>query len=112
MSHAKRKQTLSPLAPRQQPHVIRSPRRRLAVEVTLQNRLENAYNSSLRLQYSANLHFSTLSVRVTLNSSSACAVCEKHVTNVQNSLSPFLVVFGMKPKLRIKVRLPHHMLKC
>ncbi|XP_048881242.1 integrin alpha-10 [Brienomyrus brachyistius] len=48
---------------RQEPHVIRSPRRRLAVEVTLQNRLENAYNSSLTLQYSANLHFSTLSVR-------------------------------------------------
>uniref|UniRef100_W5KLR2 Integrin subunit alpha 10 n=1 Tax=Astyanax mexicanus TaxID=7994 RepID=W5KLR2_ASTMX len=48
---------------RQQPYVIRSPRRRLAVEVQLQNRLENAYNTSLTLQYSRNLHFSSLSIR-------------------------------------------------
>ncbi|XP_030640561.1 integrin alpha-10 [Chanos chanos] len=48
---------------RQQPFVIRSPRRRLAVEVQLQNRLENAYNTSLTLQYSRNLHFSSLSIR-------------------------------------------------
>lgn len=49
---------------RQRPYVIRSPRRRLAVEVQLQNRLENAYNTSLTLQYSRNLHFSSLSIRV------------------------------------------------
>lgn len=49
---------------RQQPYVIRSPRRRLAVEVQLQNRLENAYNTSLTLHYSKNLHFSSLSIRV------------------------------------------------
>uniref|UniRef100_A0A672LN46 Integrin subunit alpha 10 n=1 Tax=Sinocyclocheilus grahami TaxID=75366 RepID=A0A672LN46_SINGR len=48
---------------RQQPYVIRSPRRRLAVEVQLQNRLENAYNTSLTLHYSKNLHFSSLSIR-------------------------------------------------
>uniref|UniRef100_A0A8C1V394 Integrin, alpha 10 n=1 Tax=Cyprinus carpio TaxID=7962 RepID=A0A8C1V394_CYPCA len=49
---------------RQQPYVIRSPRRRLAVEVQLQNQLENAYNTSLTLHYSKNLHFSSLSIRV------------------------------------------------
>ncbi|XP_046870437.1 integrin alpha-10 [Hypomesus transpacificus] len=48
---------------RQMPYVIRSPRRRLSVEVQLQNRLENAYNTSLTLQYSRNLHFSSLSIR-------------------------------------------------
>uniref|UniRef100_A0AAX7SVY6 VWFA domain-containing protein n=1 Tax=Astatotilapia calliptera TaxID=8154 RepID=A0AAX7SVY6_ASTCA len=48
---------------RQKPYVIRSPRRRLAVEVQLQNRLENAYNTSLTLHYSRNLHFSSLSIR-------------------------------------------------
>uniref|UniRef100_A0A3Q4GDK0 Integrin, alpha 10 n=1 Tax=Neolamprologus brichardi TaxID=32507 RepID=A0A3Q4GDK0_NEOBR len=47
----------------QKPYVIRSPRRRLAVEVQLQNRLENAYNTSLTLHYSHNLHFSSLSIR-------------------------------------------------
>lgn len=49
---------------RQKPYVIRSPRRRLVVEVQLQNRLENAYNTSLKLHYSRNLHFSSLSIRV------------------------------------------------
>uniref|UniRef100_A0A7N6AU02 VWFA domain-containing protein n=1 Tax=Anabas testudineus TaxID=64144 RepID=A0A7N6AU02_ANATE len=48
---------------KQKPYVIRSPRRRLAVEVQLQNRLENAYNTSLTLHYSRNLHFSSLSIR-------------------------------------------------
>ncbi|MFT7808519.1 integrin alpha-10 [Arapaima gigas] len=48
---------------KQKPYVIRSPRRRLAVEVTLHNRLENAYNSSLMLFYSRNLHFSSVSFR-------------------------------------------------
>uniref|UniRef100_A0A665TRY0 Integrin, alpha 10 n=1 Tax=Echeneis naucrates TaxID=173247 RepID=A0A665TRY0_ECHNA len=47
---------------RQKPYVIRSPRRRLAVEVQLQNRLENAYNTSLTLHYSRNLHFSSLTL--------------------------------------------------
>uniref|UniRef100_A0A8C6TLZ7 Integrin, alpha 10 n=1 Tax=Neogobius melanostomus TaxID=47308 RepID=A0A8C6TLZ7_9GOBI len=45
------------------PYVIRSPRRRLAVEVQLENRLENAYNTSLTVHYSRNLHFSSLSIR-------------------------------------------------
>lgn len=49
---------------RQQPYIIHSPRRRLAVEVQLQNQLENAYNTSLILYYSKNLHFSSLSIRV------------------------------------------------
>uniref|UniRef100_A0AAY4C6Y6 VWFA domain-containing protein n=1 Tax=Denticeps clupeoides TaxID=299321 RepID=A0AAY4C6Y6_9TELE len=48
---------------RQKPFVVRSPRRRLAVVVQLENRLENAYNTSLTLQYSRNLHFSSLSIR-------------------------------------------------
>lgn len=48
---------------RQKPYVIRSPRRRLTVEVQLENRLENAYNTSLTLHYSRNLHFSSLTIR-------------------------------------------------
>uniref|UniRef100_A0AAV2MCI2 VWFA domain-containing protein n=1 Tax=Knipowitschia caucasica TaxID=637954 RepID=A0AAV2MCI2_KNICA len=48
---------------RQKPYLIRSPRRRLSVEVQLQNTLENAYNTSLTLHYSRNLHFSSLSIR-------------------------------------------------
>uniref|UniRef100_A0AAX7UX73 VWFA domain-containing protein n=1 Tax=Astatotilapia calliptera TaxID=8154 RepID=A0AAX7UX73_ASTCA len=56
---------------RQKPYVIRSPRRRLAVEVQLQNRLENAYNTSLTLHYSRNLHFSSLSIRIECTALSA-----------------------------------------
>uniref|UniRef100_A0A8D3CW20 Integrin subunit alpha 10 n=1 Tax=Scophthalmus maximus TaxID=52904 RepID=A0A8D3CW20_SCOMX len=59
---------------RQKPYVIRSPRRRLAVEVQLQNRLENAYNTSLTLHYSRNLHFSSLSIRVEKHSVHLCNV--------------------------------------
>uniref|UniRef100_A0A8C5ET31 VWFA domain-containing protein n=1 Tax=Gouania willdenowi TaxID=441366 RepID=A0A8C5ET31_GOUWI len=57
---------------RHKPYVIRSPRRRLAVEVQLQNRLENAYNTSLMLHYSRNLHFSSLSIRVSHFGHEAC----------------------------------------
>nr|XP_015224286.1 PREDICTED: integrin alpha-10 [Lepisosteus oculatus] len=46
---------------RQEPYIVRSPRRRLAVELVLENRQENAYNTSLRLLFSRNLHFSSLS---------------------------------------------------
>ncbi|MBN3310447.1 ITA10 protein, partial [Amia calva] len=46
---------------RQDPYIIRSPRRRLSVDLQLHNRLENAFNTSLRLLYSRNLHFSSLS---------------------------------------------------
>uniref|UniRef100_A0A7N6B2K8 VWFA domain-containing protein n=1 Tax=Anabas testudineus TaxID=64144 RepID=A0A7N6B2K8_ANATE len=47
-----------------QAHMDVSGTKRLAVEVQLQNRLENAYNTSLTLHYSRNLHFSSLSIRV------------------------------------------------
>lgn len=59
---------------RQKPYVIRSPRRRLAVEVQLQNRLENAYNTSLTLHYSRNLHFSSLSIRVKHTNTYCCCI--------------------------------------
>uniref|UniRef100_A0A8L0DR67 Integrin subunit alpha 10 n=1 Tax=Oncorhynchus mykiss TaxID=8022 RepID=A0A8L0DR67_ONCMY len=65
---------------RQQPYVIRSPRRRLAVEVQLQNRLENAYNTSLTLHYSRNLHFSSLSIRLKIECTSLSS--NSHSCNV------------------------------
>uniref|UniRef100_A0A7N8WKW3 Integrin, alpha 10 n=1 Tax=Mastacembelus armatus TaxID=205130 RepID=A0A7N8WKW3_9TELE len=65
---------------RQKPYVIRSPRRRLAVEVQLQNRLENAYNTSLMLHYSRNLHFSSLSIRVT---HTQCDCVNKYMNNLR-----------------------------
>ncbi|KAI9533252.1 hypothetical protein NQZ68_025646 [Dissostichus eleginoides] len=69
---------------RQKPYVIRSPRRRLAVEVQLQNRLENAYNTSLTLNYSRNLHFSSLSIRENANFKIECTAlgANSHSCNV------------------------------
>ncbi|XP_067328666.1 integrin alpha-10 isoform X2 [Anolis sagrei] len=45
---------------RQSPHVVRKGRRKAVVEVLLENKKENAYNASLALWFSRNLHFSSL----------------------------------------------------
>ncbi|NXA57266.1 ITA10 protein, partial [Nothocercus julius] len=45
---------------RQSPYVLRKGRRKVLVEVALENREENAYNASVRLRFSRNLHFSSL----------------------------------------------------
>ncbi|KAJ6651352.1 hypothetical protein lerEdw1_021051 [Lerista edwardsae] len=45
---------------RQNPYVIRKGKRKLLVDVLLENKKENAYNASLWLWFSRNLHFSSL----------------------------------------------------
>ncbi|XP_062820867.1 integrin alpha-10 isoform X2 [Anolis carolinensis] len=45
---------------RQSPHVVRKGRRKAVVDVLLENKKENAYNASLALWFSRNLHFSSL----------------------------------------------------
>uniref|UniRef100_A0A670JQW4 Integrin subunit alpha 10 n=1 Tax=Podarcis muralis TaxID=64176 RepID=A0A670JQW4_PODMU len=45
---------------RQKPHVIRKGKRKVLVDVLLENKQENAYNASLWLWFSRNLHFSSL----------------------------------------------------
>ncbi|NXE57321.1 ITA10 protein, partial [Casuarius casuarius] len=49
---------------RQSPHVLRKGRRKVVVDVSLENKKENAYNASLRLRFSRNLHFSSLVLQV------------------------------------------------
>ncbi|KAK1158050.1 integrin alpha-11-like isoform X1 [Acipenser oxyrinchus oxyrinchus] len=44
-------------------HVIQSGRRRLAVDVVLKNRGENAYSTQLNITYSHNLHFASLTIK-------------------------------------------------
>uniref|UniRef100_A0A8B9PKI9 Integrin subunit alpha 10 n=1 Tax=Apteryx owenii TaxID=8824 RepID=A0A8B9PKI9_APTOW len=46
------------------PHVLRKGRRKVVVDVTLENKKENAYNTSLRLRFSRNLLFSSLVLQV------------------------------------------------
>uniref|UniRef100_A0A8C4RU05 Integrin, alpha 10 n=1 Tax=Erpetoichthys calabaricus TaxID=27687 RepID=A0A8C4RU05_ERPCA len=49
---------------RQEPYIIRTSKRRLSVKLILENLKENAYNTSLKLLFSKNLHFSSLSSRI------------------------------------------------
>ncbi|KAF7238393.1 Integrin alpha-10 [Varanus komodoensis] len=48
---------------RQKPHVIRKGKRKVLVDVLLENKKENAYNASLVLGFSRNLHFSSLALK-------------------------------------------------
>ncbi|XP_072702701.1 integrin alpha-10 isoform X2 [Ciconia boyciana] len=50
---------------RQSPHVLRKGRRKVVVDVVLENKKENAYNASLLLRFSSNLHFSSLALQDT-----------------------------------------------
>ncbi|XP_053822681.1 integrin alpha-10 [Vidua chalybeata] len=54
------KATTDIVGSRQSPHIVRKGRRRMLVEVELENRGENAYNASLWLHLPGNLHFSSL----------------------------------------------------
>nr|XP_041577074.1 integrin alpha-10 [Taeniopygia guttata] len=54
------KATTDIVGSRHSPHVVRKGRRRMLVEVELENRGENAYNASLWLHLPGNLHFSSL----------------------------------------------------
>lgn len=55
---------MTPPASRQSPHILRKGRRRMLVEVELENRKENAYNASLWLHLPGNLHFSSFVLQV------------------------------------------------
>ncbi|XP_061872122.1 integrin alpha-10 isoform X2 [Colius striatus] len=57
------KATMDVVGSRQSPHVLRRGRRKVLVAVELENKKENAYNSSLLLHFSSNLHFSSLTLQ-------------------------------------------------
>lgn len=48
---------------RQEPYIVRRGRRKVLVDATLENKQENAYNASLALAFSTNLHFSSLALK-------------------------------------------------
>ena len=52
--------------PRKDPFVVRGGRRKVLVSATLENRKENAYNTSLGLSFSRNLHLSSFTPQVPL----------------------------------------------
>ncbi|NXS58941.1 ITA10 protein, partial [Brachypteracias leptosomus] len=58
------KATMDIAGSRQSPHVLRKGRRKVLVDVVLENKKENAYNTSLLLSFSSNLHFSSLTLQV------------------------------------------------
>ncbi|XP_018425574.1 PREDICTED: integrin alpha-10 [Nanorana parkeri] len=60
---------------RDQPHIIRRDQRKVAVEVELENRRENSYNTSMKVWFSRNLLFSSVSGKgETLNKVECTAV--------------------------------------
>ncbi|XP_031949514.1 integrin alpha-10 isoform X3 [Corvus moneduloides] len=76
------KATTDIVGSRQSPHILRKGRRRMLVEVELENQKENAYNASLCLHLPGNLHFSSLvlqaKVSFTLELEFSCSVLLDH----------------------------------
>lgn len=55
-----------PTTPRKDPFLVRGGRRKVLVSATLENRKENAYNTSLSLSFSRNLHLASFTPQVPL----------------------------------------------
>ncbi|XP_066491479.1 integrin alpha-11 [Tiliqua scincoides] len=81
--------------------VIESTRRRVAVEVTLENRGENAYNTVLNISFSRNLQFASLIQKDNLDINIECMSEEKHLNSrVCNVSYPF---FRAKAKVAFRL---------
>lgn len=57
-------ETFDSPAIRTSPFVVRGGRQKLLASVTLENKKENAYNTSLNLSFSRNLHLASLTPQV------------------------------------------------
>uniref|UniRef100_A0A8D2LRR2 Integrin subunit alpha 11 n=1 Tax=Varanus komodoensis TaxID=61221 RepID=A0A8D2LRR2_VARKO len=81
--------------------VIESSRRRVAVEATLENRGENAYNAILNISFSRNLQFASLIQKDDLDINIDCVSDEKHPNSrVCNVSYPF---FRAKAKVAFRL---------
>ncbi|XP_062998417.1 integrin alpha-11 [Elgaria multicarinata webbii] len=81
--------------------VIESTRRRVAVEATLENRGENAYNTVLNISFSRNLQFASLIQKDDLDINIECMSEEKHPNRrVCNVSYPF---FRAKAKVAFRL---------
>ncbi|XP_042295966.1 integrin alpha-10 [Sceloporus undulatus] len=85
---------------RQKPHVVRKGRRKVSVEVLLENKRENAYNASLWLWFSKNLHFSSLVLKGKNPVKVECATASVQV----RTCSVGFPVFRSLAKVRFKVK--------
>ncbi|XP_063277313.1 integrin alpha-10 [Prinia subflava] len=72
------KATTDLVGSRQSPHILRKGRRRMLVEVELENQEENAYNASLWLHLPGNLHFSSLVLQDTSTVKLECSALGGH----------------------------------
>ncbi|KAM9624227.1 integrin alpha-10 isoform 12-T12 [Morphnus guianensis] len=70
--------TMDIVGSRQSPHVLRKGRRKVVVDVVLENKKENAYNASLLLRFSNNLHFSSLTLQDTSPVKLECTALPGH----------------------------------
>ncbi|XP_077697731.1 integrin alpha-10 [Eretmochelys imbricata] len=74
---------------RQKPHVIRKGKRKVLVDVVLENKKENAYNASLKLGFSKNLHFSSLSLKGETQVKVECSAPSPHTRTCSVSYPVF-----------------------
>ncbi|NXS64587.1 ITA10 protein, partial [Pandion haliaetus] len=70
--------TMDIVGSRQSPHVLRKGRRKVVVDMVLENKKENAYNTSLLLRFSNNLHFSSLALQDTSPVKLECTALPGH----------------------------------
>ncbi|XP_014815078.1 PREDICTED: integrin alpha-10 [Calidris pugnax] len=95
------KATMDIAGSRQSPHVLRKGRRKVVVDVVLENKKENAYNASLLLRFSSNLHFSSLVLQDTSSVKLECTALAGH----RRLCSVGYPVFRSLAKLRYNVSL-------
>ncbi|XP_063802956.1 integrin alpha-10 isoform X2 [Pseudophryne corroboree] len=74
---------------RDKPYIIRRERKKLMVEVELENRKENAYNASLKVWFSRNLLFSSVSGKGEAQSKVECTVLSPNTRSCSVSYPVF-----------------------
>ncbi|XP_074837530.1 integrin alpha-10 [Carettochelys insculpta] len=74
---------------REKPHVIHKGKRKVLVDVVLENKKENAYNTSLKLWFSKNLHFSSLSLKGEAQVKVECSAPSPHTRTCSVSYPVF-----------------------
>uniref|UniRef100_A0A8C3SYU9 Integrin subunit alpha 10 n=1 Tax=Chelydra serpentina TaxID=8475 RepID=A0A8C3SYU9_CHESE len=82
---------------RQTPHVIRKGKRKVLVDVVLENKKENAYNASLTLWFSRNLHFSSLSLKGETQVKVECGTHSPHTRACSVSYPVFRSLAKVRP---------------
>ncbi|XP_051901554.1 integrin alpha-10 [Pristis pectinata] len=92
---------------RQNPYVVRSSRQRVSVTVLLENRRENAYNTSLNMTFSRNLLLTSLLVKEDGQNKVECLVMSPHHRICNVSFPVFRSLMQVSFRLEFEFRCTH-----